>query len=260
MNSILLRVCTVIGFVVGFSLLVLALQPISAQEPKPWKELFKGKDLTGWTISAGGGRGGRAAIAPDAPPGWKVEDGALVGGHGKPGERTGSLSTVDRYRDFELDLDFMLAEQGTQCSEEFNGRENASVEKSCCYNGGIIIRTGYQVNLGRREAGEYIGVVTHRAAPGAIRGNVLWLGPGDKDFPGLRKREDWNHLNVVFRGDHMTVTLNGTKICDFHDDPVLESEAGWKEASPISFQYPSAAEGGGFAGFIKFKNIRIREF
>ncbi len=260
MNSILLRVCTVMVFVVGFSLLVSALHPISAQEPKPWKEIFNGKDLTGWTISAGGSTGGRAAVASDAPPGWKVEDGALVAGRARPGDRIGSLSTVDRYRDFELDLEFMLAEHGTQCSEEFIGRENASIEKTCCYNSGIMIRTGYQVNIGRREAGEYIGVVTHRVDPRAIRGNVLWLGPGDKDFPGLRNREGWNHLNIIFRGDHMTVTLNGTKICDFHDDPVLESEAQWKEAGPLSLQYPSAVDSGGWEGFIKFKNIRIREF
>jgi hypothetical protein len=50
--------------------------------------------------------------------------------------------------------------------------------------------------------------------------------------------------------------MNGTKICDFQDNPVLESEARWKEASPLSFQYPY----GTFAGYIKFKNIRIREF
>ncbi len=260
MNSILMRVCTVIGFVVGVSLLVSALQPISAQELKPWKVLFNGKDLTGWMISAGGGAGGKTAPAADAPPGWKVEEGALVGGRARPGERIGSLSTVDSYRDFELELDFMLSEHGTHCSEEFIGSENASAEKSCSYNSGIMFRTGYQLNIGRREAGEYIGVVTHRAAPGAIRGNVLWLGPGDRDFPGLRKKEDWNHVDIVFNGDHVTVHMNGTKICDFHDDPVLESEARWKEASPISFQYPSSGDSGGFQGFVKLKNIRIREF
>jgi hypothetical protein len=260
MASDIFRVCTVIGFVVGFSLLVSALQPISAQEPKPWKELFNGKDLTGWTISAGRGSGGGVPPASGAPPGWKVEDGVLVGRLGNPGARTGSLITVDSYRDFELELDFMLAEHGIRCSEEFHDRENASEDKSCCFNSGIQIRTGYQLNIGRREAGEYIGVVTHRVDPRAIRGNVLWLGAGDKDFPGLRKREAWNHINIVFNGDHMVVTMNGTKICDFHDNPVLESEARWKEAAPIGFQYPSAIDGGGFEGFIKFKNIRIREF
>ena len=82
---------------------------------------------------------------------------------------------------------------------------------------------------------------------------------GDKKFPGLRKKEDWNHLTVAFKGDHITVTLNGTKICDAHDNPVLDSEASWKQPAPITIQYPPGAEGGDFMGTLKFRNIRIRE-
>ncbi len=32
--------------------------PLSAQSPGKWKPLFNGKDLTGWTVLAGGGRRG----------------------------------------------------------------------------------------------------------------------------------------------------------------------------------------------------------
>jgi len=53
--------------------------------------------------------------------------------------------------------------------------------------------------------------------------------------------------------------LNGTKICDVTDNPTDPSEAAWKEAGPISFQWPPAGEAGGFAGFVKFRNARIRE-
>ena len=83
----------------------------------------------------------------------------------------------------------------------------------------MTFRTGYQVNIGRREAGEFIGIVVHRKAPGAIRGNVLWLDSGDKKFPGLRKKEDWNRLQITAKGPQLTVMLNGTKICDVKDDP-----------------------------------------
>jgi len=37
------------------------------------------------------------------------------------------------------------------------------------------------------------------------------------------------------------------------------SEAAWKEAGPISFQWPHAGEGWGFAGFVKLRNARIRD-
>ena len=43
------------------------------------------------------------------------------------------------------------------------------------------------------------------------------------------------------------------------DNPTDPSEAAWKEAGPVSFQWPPAGEAGGFAGFVKFRNARIRE-
>jgi hypothetical protein len=233
---------------------------VLAQAPGPWKPLFNGKDLTGWTVAQGRGGGRAAGGAPTVPPppaNWKVEDGVLVGGQG--GGR-GSLVTNDQYKDFELELEFMLAEHGTACSAELIGPEqtNASKEHTCLYNSGISFRTGYQLNLGRREAGEYIGIVVHRKAPGAIRGNVLWLDRGDDKFPNLRKKQDWNRLRISAKGPQLTVFLNGTKICDVKDDPTDPAEAKWKEAGPISIQWPYVNEPG-FSGFVKYRNMRIRE-
>ncbi len=129
----------------------------------------------------------------------------------------------------------------------------------CTYNSGVYLRTGYQVNFGRREAGEFVGVVVHRVDPKAIRGNVLWLDTGDEKFPNLRKKEDWNHVQISFKGPRLQVTLNGTKICDVTDNPASPAEAAWKESGPISFQWPHAGEAGGFAGFVKLRNVRIRD-
>ena len=248
---------------------------VRAQAPGPWKQLFNGKDLSGWTVAAGRGggaapsgstapagagtAGSAAPAAPAAASTWKVENGVLIGGEG--GGRSGGLNSDEQFKDFELELDFMLAEHGTQCSAELVGSDqaNASTEKTCLYNSGVSFRTGYQVNIGRREAGEFIGIVVHRKAPGAIRGNVLWLSTGDEKFPTLRKKEDWNHLQIAAKGTHMTVSLNGTKICDIMDDPTDPSEAKWKEAGPINLQWPPPAEAGGFAGYVKYRNIRIRQ-
>ena len=85
-------------------------------------------------------------------------------------------------------------------------------------------------------------------APGAIRGNVLWLDSGDKKFPGLRKKEDWNRLQITAKGPQITVRLNGKQICDVKDDPTDPAEARWKEAGPISLQWPPAGESGWGAG------------
>ena len=181
---------------------------------------------------------------------WKVEDGVLVGGQGQPGQRGSSLVSVGQYKDFELELDFMIAEQP-------NAPDGSC--SSCTYNSGVYLRTGYQVNIGRREAGEFVGVVIHRVHPKAIRGNVLWLDTGDEKFPNLRKKEAWNHLQISFKGPRLQVSLNGTKICDVTDEPTDPAEAKWKEAGPVSLQWPPAGEAGGFAGYVSTRNIRIRE-
>ena len=211
----------------------------SLQSAEPWKPLFNGKDFTGWTVAG-------PSLSP-ADAGWKIENGIVVGGQAGPGQTGGSLVSQAQFKDVELELDFMLAEQPA-------APDGSCI--TCTYNSGVYLRTGYQVNFGRREAGEFVGVVVHRAHPKAIRGNVLWLDTGDEKFPNLRKKEDWNHVQISFQGPRLQVTLNGTKICDVTDNP---TEAAWKEAGPISFQWPHGGEAAGFAGFVKFRNVRIRE-
>jgi hypothetical protein len=209
---------------------------LSAQSATAWRPLFNGNDLDGWTQT------GAAQ--------WKVENGAIVGGQAEPGKRGSSLVSTETFKNFELELEYILAEQPS-------GADGSCA--TCSYNSGVYLRTGYQVNFGRREAGEFIGVVVHRVHPKAIRGNVLWLDTGDEKFPGLRKKQDWNRVQISFSGPRLQVTLNGTKICDVTDDPTDPTEATWKEAGPIRFQWPPAGEAGGFAGFVKYRNIRIRE-
>jgi len=232
----------------------------------------------------GGGRGRAAAPgaqAPATPPapastnpeerGWKVDNGVITSVAPPEGQRSGSLTTVDKFKDVELEFDFQLAEAGTKCTPKLGEKQaNLSEDKTCTFNSGVTLRTAYQLNLGRREAGEYIGIVVHRTAPQAIRGNVLWLSSGDcgakpgyledcDKFPMLRKKGDWNHVRISFKGPHLQVWLNGKQISDVTDDPTDPAEASWKEAAPITFQWPPAGESGGFAGSVKYKNIRARE-
>jgi hypothetical protein len=233
------------GISVGVVTLLCFVFVASLQSAEPWQPLFNGKDFSGWTVAARGG----AAVDPSAA-GWKIENGIIVGGQAGPGQRGGTLVSQARFKDVELELDFMLAEQPAAPDGSCT---------NCTYNSGVYLRTGYQVNFGRREAAEFIGVVIHRAHPKAIRGNVLWLDTGDEKFPNLRKKEDWNHVQISFKGPHLQVTLNGTKICDVTDSPTNPAEAAWKEAGPISFQWPHGGEAERFAGFVKLRNVRVRD-
>ena len=269
---------------IAIAALSLPPETLSAQAAGSWKPLFNGKDLTGWAVLAGSGRGGGRAnpappATPPAPPsthpedrGWKVENGVITSAPPAEGQRSGGLATADKFKEFELEFDYMLSEAGTKCTPKLGDKQaNLSEDKSCAFNSGVSFRTGYQLNLGRREAGEYIGIVVHRTVPEAIRGNVDWLSSGDcgaqnnayledcDQFPMVRKKADWNHVRISFKGPHLQVWLNGKQICDVTDNPTDAAEAAWKEAAPISFQWPPAGESGGFAGTVKYRNIRARE-
>src|ERR687895_554123 len=97
-----------------------------------WRELFNGRDLDGWS-QLGSAK-------------WRVEDGVIVGGQDGEPRRSGLLATKEQFKDFSLELEFMIDEHGK-------------------YNSGVYLRnepgkggrTGYQVNIGRGAAGEYCG-------------------------------------------------------------------------------------------------------
>jgi hypothetical protein len=241
-----------VGSALLFAAALAAWSPVALAQG-PWQVLFDGKDLSNFTVAAGGRRGG-SPPAPDAPMGWRVESGAITGGGQAPGGPSGALATNDKYFDFELELEFLLGEiPGVKCSEELGPKEENLSDPACIGNSGINYRRGYQLNLGRREAGEYIGLVVHRVDPKAIRGNVLWLSYGDKAFPNLRKSQNWNTLRIAVKGDHHQAWLNGTQIVDVTDKSTLESESSWRQPQPLSIQMPYTA-----GVTIKCRNIRVR--
>src|SRR5205809_136116 len=117
---------------------------MSAQTAGPWKSLFNGKDFTGWTVLAGAGGGARgggraggggaapapAPATPPAPPstnpedrGWKIENGVIISVTPVAGQRGGSLATIDKFKDVELELEFMLAEAGTRCTPKLGEKQ-----------------------------------------------------------------------------------------------------------------------------------------
>src|ERR1051325_6493662 len=67
----------------------------------------------------------------------KMEDGIIVGGRAGPGQKGGSLVSLARFKDFELEVDFMLAGQPAAPDGSCT---------TCTYNSGVYLRTGYQVN------------------------------------------------------------------------------------------------------------------
>lgn len=179
-------------------------------------ELFNGKSLDGWE-SVGSAK-------------WSVVGGEIVGGQDGDPKRSGMLMTKKSFKDFELELDFKIDEHGK-------------------YNSGVYLRhgpgerqqRGYQVNIGRGAAEEYVGL--HYK---------IWLDKGDED-DSIRKKLSWNHLKIRAVGAHIEVWLNGKAIVDFTDpNPAPEHIA----AGVIAFQTYGAE---GHAGWVKFRKIKITE-
>jgi hypothetical protein len=181
-----------------------------------WRPLFNGQNLTNW-VQIGTAR-------------WTVRDGVIHGGQDGDPKRSGVLTTQERFQDFELELEFMIDEHGK-------------------YNSGVYLRnepgrggrTGYQINIGRGAAEEYVGLFTDR-----------WLDKGD-EHDTIRKKLDWNRLFIYARGPHIKAQLNGVEIVDYVD-PAPPPR--FLEPGVIAFQTYGAE---GHAGWVKFRNIRIRE-
>jgi hypothetical protein len=205
-------------------LLALLFACASPQEPggAGWTPLFNGKDLEGWVAN------GSAA--------WRVEDGVISGGQDGDPRRAGTLATKAMFQDFELWLEFLIDEHGK-------------------YNSGVYIRNDptsqgqstYQINIGRGASGEFCGGVVIKKAKG-----IDWLSKGDeKDV--IRKPLSWNSMRILARGAHLVVDLNGVNIVDVIDPapPPRNLQKG-----VIALQTYGAE---GHAGFVKFRNLKIRE-
>jgi hypothetical protein len=197
--------------------LLLTLAFLARAQEGEWKTLFDGKDLANFD-QVGSAK-------------WRVEEGIILGGQDGDPKRSGVLFTKEKFKDFELVLDYLIDEHGK-------------------YNSGVYIRnapgtarrSGYQVNIGRGQAQEYAaGIFTDK-----------WLAKGD-EHDTIRKVLDWNTLRIVAKGAHITVWLNGQKVSDYADP---QPKPDWLEPGVIAFQTYGAE---GHAGFVKFRNIKVRE-
>jgi hypothetical protein len=162
---------------------------------------------------------------------WRVEEGVIVGGQDGDPKRSGLLTSKDSFKDFELVLDFMIDEHGK-------------------YNSGVYLRndpgkggrSGYQVNIGRGAAGEFCGGVY----------TTEWLAKGDEKDE-IRKPLKWNTLRIVAQGAHLVVDLNGVNIVDYTDP---KPNPKFLRSGVLGLQTYGAE---GYAGWVKFRNIKIRE-
>lgn len=173
--------------------------------------LFNGKDLTGWKIYG--------------TEKWYVENGLLVCESG-PDKEYGYLGTEQKFKDFELTLEF---------KQEANG------------NSGVFFHSSIE---GTKIAGWQAEV----APPGSSTGGIYesygrgWLIKPEPEKDKALKMGEWNKMTVKVVGNVVTTFVNGTQMITLDDAKIGEKDG------CIALQIHS---GGGIK--VKWRKIKIKQ-
>jgi len=203
---------------------------LSAQELQAgWKLLFDGKSTAGW----------RNYKKETVGPGWTVVDGILT----RSGENAGDIVTADKYRNFELALDWRVAEGG---------------------NSGILYRATEDNEYIWQSAPEMQILDDARHSDGksplTSAGSNFALYEAPRGV--VRPAGEWNSARILVNGNHVEHWLNGQKLLEYE----LGSPEWMQRVANSKFRtmpnYGKASEG--FIGLqdhgdkVEFRNIRIR--
>lgn len=222
----------------------------SRERSEGWKLLWDGKSTKGW-------RGAKLAKFPDK--GWTMKDGVLTVLASGGGESVGGgdIVTNDRYRQFELTLDFSITEGA-----------NSGIKYFCQPNLDPVTGTGAKAATGSAIGLEYqiLDDERHPDAKMGRDGNRTMASLYDLIPAVATKRPspigEWNHARIVVSGNHIEHWLNGRK--------VLEYERGSDALRALVAQskYKSIPKFGEWAdghillqdhgNQVSFKNIKIR--
>lgn len=191
---------------------------VAGNEEEGFTSLFNGTDLTGWIGDT---------------KGYKAEDGVLVC---KPG---GNLYTEKNYSDFNFRFEFKLTP----------GANNGL---------GIRVEPGAHASIDAMElqildnsAEKYDELKEYQ-----YHGSIYGVVPAKRGF--LEPVGEWNEQEVIARGNHIQVILNGEVILDTNTKEAM------KGGTPDGKEHPGLLNTSGRIGFIGhgdvvyFRNIRIK--
>ena len=201
----------------------------AADRAAGWRLLFDGRTLDGWR---GYGR-------QDMPAGWVARDGMLI-----RESRAADIVTRDRFRNFELSLDWMVRAGG---------------------NSGIFYRAaeGQDAIYFSAPEMQVLDDAVHAdgKSPLTSAGAAYGLYPAPRGV--VRPAGEWNSARVVVNGNHVEHWLNGRKIVEYE----LHSDDWKARVAASKFRdwpaYGQAADGHiglqEHGDWVAYRNIRIRE-
>jgi hypothetical protein len=201
----------------------------AAERQEGWKLLFDGATTNGW----------RNYRKQTVSPGWTVVNGLLT----RSGENAGDIITDEQYRNFDLVLDWRIAEGG---------------------NSGIFYRATQEGDYIWQSAPEMQILDDARHADGKLAvtsaGSNFALIEAPRGI--VHPAGQWNTARLVVLGNHVEHWLNGRKLFEYQ----LGSDD-WRElVAKSKFNtmplYGKASEG--YIGLqdhgdkVEFRNIRIK--
>jgi hypothetical protein len=191
------------------------------------KQLFNGKDLSGWK---------------GQPEFWSVQDGALTGKTTKETpvkENTFLIWQDGEVGDFELTLKYKI----TDANGQSNGFGNSGIQyRSKVVKPEYSVVAGYQADF---ECGKtYSGILYEEKGRGILakRGEKVVIREGDApNKPKLEvagtvgvsdeiqasiKPADWNEYRIVAKGNHLQHFINGKQTVDVTDETAVGAKKG----------------------------------
>jgi hypothetical protein len=221
---------------------MLASQPQPAPKDDPsFKAIFDGKALAGWEGD---------------PKHWRVENGLLVGETTTENPLKANTFIIWRGgspKDFELKLEYRLSGQGNS---------GVQYRSEAIPNRPFGLR-GYQADIDAED--RYTGQIYEEGGRGflALRGQMnridgesqakLILGSlGDSaQLASQLKKQDWNEVHIIARGNTLIQILNGQVMSALIDDDA----PGRRSEGVIGFQLHV-----GPPMKIEFRNIRMKSY
>ena len=178
------------------------------------KQLFNGKDLTGWK---------------GQPEFWSVKDGALTGqttAENKVKENTFLIWQDGEVGDFELTLQYKIV-----------GGNSGIQYRSKVVKAEYSVVAGYQADF---EAGKtYSGILYEEKGRGILakRGQKVAIHEGNKievtgevgksdEIQAAIKNEEWNDYKIVAKGGHLQHFINGNLSVDVTDETAVGAKTG----------------------------------
>ena len=206
-----------------------------------WKLLFDGKTASEWM---------NAKSRKFPSTGWLIKDGTMTVNSGTGTQNTGGdIVSVNKYKDFELVVDFKYTPGANSGIKYFVDTET---------NNGELASIGCEYQI--------LDDKLHPDAKLGINGNRTLAGLYDL-IPPKNKRDNgpdkWNHAIIIVKGNHVQHWLNGLMTVEYE-----RGTPAWKELVATSKFKTSPGFGEVKEGrlllqdhgnIVSFKNIKIRE-